>query len=87
MVPTFPQVGATELLIVLFIILLHIGAKCMPQLARSLGSGTREFRMGICGGYDEDSSKGDRGRHRKGPFVLMNHIKVEGSLGEPTPSG
>jgi sec-independent protein translocase protein TatA len=58
MIPGLPQVGATELLIVLFIILLLFGAKRIPQLARSIGSGTREFRKGISGDYDKESSKG-----------------------------
>jgi sec-independent protein translocase protein TatA len=63
MIPAFPQVGATELLIVLFIILLLFGAKRIPQLARSLGSGTREFRKGISGAYDESEAKeGDEPR-------------------------
>ena len=53
MIPALPQVGGTELLIVLFIILLLFGAKRIPQLARSIGSGTREFRKGISGDYDE----------------------------------
>ena len=61
MIPAFPQVGATELLIVLFIILLLFGARRIPQLARSLGSGTREFRRGISGDYDEESSKQEQG--------------------------
>jgi sec-independent protein translocase protein TatA len=53
MIPALPQVGGTELLIVLFIILLLFGAKRIPQLARSIGSGTREFRKGISGAYDD----------------------------------
>ena len=61
MIPALPQVGATELLIVLFIILLLFGAKRIPQLARSLGSGTREFRKGISGDDDEESSKRGQG--------------------------
>ena len=36
--------GGTELLIILAIILLFFGAKRVPQLGRSLGSGIREFR-------------------------------------------
>lgn len=39
--------GGTELLIILAIILLFFGAKKIPELARSLGRGTREFREGI----------------------------------------
>jgi hypothetical protein len=35
MIPALPQVGGTELLIVLFIILLLFGAKRIPQLAPS----------------------------------------------------
>ena len=41
-----PQVGATELIIVLTIILLFFGAKRIPELARSLGRGKREFHKG-----------------------------------------
>jgi sec-independent protein translocase protein TatA len=42
--PGFPQVGAVELIILLSIVLLFFGAKRIPELARSLGKGTREFR-------------------------------------------
>jgi sec-independent protein translocase protein TatA len=61
MIPALPQVGGTELLILLVIILLLFGAKRIPQLARSVGSGSREFRKGISGDYDEESSKGGQG--------------------------
>ncbi len=40
-------VGATELLIVLGIILLLFGASRLPALARSLGKSTREFKQGM----------------------------------------
>ena len=46
MIPGLPQVGATELIIVLTIILLFFGAKRIPELARSLGRGKREFHKG-----------------------------------------
>ena len=58
MIPALPQVGSTELLIVLFIILLLFGAKRIPQLARSIGTGSREFRNGISGAYDEEDKTG-----------------------------
>jgi sec-independent protein translocase protein TatA len=54
MIPTLPQIGGTELLILLVIILLLFGAKRIPQVARSFGTGTREFRKGISGDYDEE---------------------------------
>jgi sec-independent protein translocase protein TatA len=62
MIPALPQVGATELIILLFIILLLFGAKRIPQLARSLGVGSREFRKGISGAYDEKATEGDESR-------------------------
>ena len=46
MIPALPQVGGTELVILLVIILLLFGAKRIPQLARSLGRGKREFPKG-----------------------------------------
>ncbi len=39
--------GGMELLILLVIILLFFGAKRVPELARSLGRGKREFSKGI----------------------------------------
>jgi sec-independent protein translocase protein TatA len=46
-IPELPQVGATELIISLIVILLFFGAKRMPELARSLGRGKREFHKGV----------------------------------------
>jgi sec-independent protein translocase protein TatA len=45
-IPGLPQVGATELIILLTIILLFFGAKRIPELARSLGRGKHEFHKG-----------------------------------------
>jgi sec-independent protein translocase protein TatA len=45
-IPGLPQVGATELIILLAVILLFFGAKRIPELARSLGRGKREFHRG-----------------------------------------
>ncbi len=44
--PGFGSLGGTELIIALVIILLLFGAKRIPELARGLGSGVREFRQG-----------------------------------------
>jgi sec-independent protein translocase protein TatA len=51
-------VGALELLIVLTIILLVLGAKRVPQLGRSLGKGMRAFREGVAeaGREDDDAA-------------------------------
>jgi len=54
--------GGTELIIALVIILLLFGAKRIPELARGLGSGVREFRKGSRGDYEvEEENKEDKG--------------------------
>ena len=42
-----PNVGPTELIIVLIIALVVLGPKRLPQAARSLGEGMREFKDSI----------------------------------------
>ncbi len=37
-------IGSTELLVILFIILLVFGSKKLPELAQGLGRGIREFK-------------------------------------------
>lgn len=52
--PGFGSLGGTELIIALVIILLLFGAKRIPELAKGLGSGVREFRAGTRGEGVED---------------------------------
>lgn len=59
MIPGLPQVGATELIIVLTIILLLFGAKRIPELARSLGRGKREFQKGASEDADALREQGE----------------------------
>lgn len=41
------NLGPTELLILLGIVLVLFGARKLPELARSMGSSLREFRKGM----------------------------------------
>jgi sec-independent protein translocase protein TatA len=59
MIPALPQVGGTELVILLVIILLLFGAKRIPELARSLGRGKREFHKGASEDADSIRQKGE----------------------------
>ncbi len=54
-----PNVGPTELIIVLVIVLVIFGPKKLPGLGRSLGQGMREFKDSITGGrrHDDDDDK------------------------------
>jgi sec-independent protein translocase protein TatA len=55
-----PNIGPTELIILLVIVLLIFGPKRLPGLGRQLGSGMREFKESITGGGRSDDDEGDR---------------------------
>ncbi len=46
--------GPQELIIVLFIVILLFGAKKLPELAKGLGKGIREFKSASSGEYDDE---------------------------------
>ena len=70
-----PNIGPTELIIVLVIVLLIFGPKRLPGLGRQLGSGMREFKDSIAGkgGRDEDDDEAADADRRK----------TEAALGRP----
>ena len=51
------NIGPTELLIVLAIVLLLFGSTRLPKLARSLGQASKEFKKGV-----DEGHRGRRGR-------------------------
>jgi sec-independent protein translocase protein TatA len=57
-----PNIGPTELIIVLVIVLLIFGPKRLPGLGKQLGSGMREFKESITGkgGKDDDDAPDTR---------------------------
>ena len=54
-------IGATELIIVLVIVLIIFGPKKLPQLGRSLGGGLREFKGAVTGSGKDDDDEDDSG--------------------------
>lgn len=46
------NLGPVELLVILGIVLLLFGARRLPELARSLGKSTKEFKKGLQDGED-----------------------------------
>lgn len=51
------RIGTTEIILIAAVILLLFGARRIPELMRSLGSGAREFKKGMRGeGEDEKPS-------------------------------
>ena len=64
MIPGVPSIGGIELIILLGIILLFFGAKRIPDLARSLGRGTREFRKGISESTEDEAQEEEERKHK-----------------------
>lgn len=48
------MIGTAELIVILCVILLLFGGKKLPEFARNLGIGIREFKK-ACSGIDEDN--------------------------------
>jgi sec-independent protein translocase protein TatA len=49
------NLGATELLIILAVVLLLFGSTRLPKLAKSLGPASTEFKKGVDGEPEDDS--------------------------------
>ena len=49
------MIGTGELIVIFCVVLLLFGGKRLPELARSLGKGIREFKNAV-GGIETDSS-------------------------------
>ena len=53
------NLGPTELIIILIIVLLLFGSTKLPQLARSLGQAKKEFEHGVAEGSSADGGSDD----------------------------
>ena len=72
----FNQIGPTELIIVLVIVLLIFGPKRLPGLGKQLGTGMREFKDSISGKSRDDEDDDDRRAHEQ-------RRDTEAALGRP----
>ncbi len=50
------MIGGWELIVILFVVLILFGGKRLPEFARNLGKGMREFKK-ASRGIDEDDEK------------------------------
>jgi sec-independent protein translocase protein TatA len=57
--PFMGNIGAGELIVVLIIALVVIGPKKLPDVARSVGTGMREFKDSIAGATRLDDDDDD----------------------------
>ncbi len=54
------NLGPTELIIVLLIVLLIFGGTKLPKLARSMGQAQKEFKKGLSEGAADDDESPDK---------------------------
>jgi sec-independent protein translocase protein TatA len=83
-IPGLGSVGPTELLILLTIILLLFGAKRIPELAKGLGSGIREFKRGTRGEVDEEKKDEELTSGADGEDTHDASKQEEAARAEPT---
>jgi sec-independent protein translocase protein TatA len=75
--PGFGSLGGTELIIALVIILLLFGAKRIPELAKGLGSGVREFRKGTRGEGEVEEEKKEARDEQLTPGEDKTEVRAE----------
>ncbi len=56
------NLGWQEILLILLIVLILFGAKKIPELAKGLGKGVREFKKGL---HEIDSSEEEKKEDKK----------------------
>ena len=61
------NIGPLELLVVLVIALIVLGPQRLPEVARSVGRGMREFRSSLEGGDDEDDEEEEAAEPERPP--------------------
>ena len=52
-----PNLGVTELVIILLIVVVVFGASRLPQLGKGLGEGIRNFKSSVKAGEEGDNTK------------------------------
>lgn len=67
------MIGTGELIVMLCVILVLFGGKKLPELARSIGLGIREFKK-ACNGIDDDINekpKNSSSKNQTEPVTLI----------------
>jgi sec-independent protein translocase protein TatA len=66
-----PNIGITELIIILVILLLLFGSTRLPQLAKGMGKSIREFKKGIA-----ENEEADRAREGELPEARRERLRA-----------
>jgi len=60
------NLGATEIILIVFVLLIFFGAKKIPELAQGLGKGIREFKKAVKETEEEVTSDPKKIDEKKG---------------------
>jgi len=80
-----PNIGPTEIIIVLVVVLLIFGPKRLPGLGKSLGGGLREFKESITGGGSSRTEISDREDRASEPRDRAEPANRDAVTEEPEP--
>jgi sec-independent protein translocase protein TatA len=56
----FKNLGVTEILIIILVVVVLFGSKRIPELARSLGKSVNEFKKGRQEGADDEKAPDEK---------------------------
>ena len=56
----FGNIGGTEILLIVLLVLLLFGGRKIPELMRGIGKGVKSFRDGMDGKSDPEDEKKDK---------------------------
>lgn len=65
------MIGTGELIVILCVVLILFGGKKLPELARSIGLGIREFKKACNGGDEEEPLETSSQKLKKEPVTLV----------------
>jgi len=61
----FGNLGATEIILILLVVLVLFGAKKIPELAQGLGKGMREFKKAVKDVEEDIKDSSDKNSEKK----------------------
>jgi len=85
MLGLFDQLGPAEIIIILAVFLLLFGAKKLPELARSLGRSSTEFRKGIKEGGSDTEDSETKQAPAPAPVVAPENRTQDAAVSESKP--
>jgi sec-independent protein translocase protein TatA len=77
-----PNVGPTELIILVVIVLLVFGSRRLPEIGRSLGKGMREFKSSVSGKDEEAEAEAQQPAELTAQAVEEDEEPVGAATGE-----